>query len=305
MNLDYLKTYLEVVKLGSFSEVARKLNISQPAVSFQIQKLERELGARLIDRAQKSITLTAAGKRLLRFAESVEGERELLRHDLDELREEICGELVISASTIPGEYLLPSILAEFKAIHPATRAQVVVSDSLGVIGGVRDGSYDVGFCGLVPDDRELASFCVAGDEIVLIVFPGHPFYGREEVSLAELEAEPLIFREKNSGTQRNLENFLAKEGFDIRKWESAMVLSTSQAVVSAVEAGAGIAFVSNLAIRKSTALGMVRQVKVSGLRMNRDFYCIYRSGSLVTRLLEEFVTFVQINPRSERRGKSN
>ena len=132
MNLDYLRTYLEVIRLGNFSEVARKLSISQPAVSFQIQKLEQDLGVRLIDRSKKVITMTEAGKRLLRFAESVEKERDHLRHDIDQLREEVTGNLVVTASTIPGEFLLPSILSEFKALHPAIRAQVVVSDSLTV-----------------------------------------------------------------------------------------------------------------------------------------------------------------------------
>ena len=72
MNLDYLKTYVEVVRQGSFSDVAKKLSISQPAVSFQIQKLERELGVRLIDRSQKTVTMTEAGRRVYAFAESVE-----------------------------------------------------------------------------------------------------------------------------------------------------------------------------------------------------------------------------------------
>ena len=85
MNLDYLKTYLEVIKLGSFSEVAKKLAISQPAVSFQIQKLEQDLGVRLLDRSQKAITVTEAGKRFLRFAEAVEEARDHLQHDLDQL----------------------------------------------------------------------------------------------------------------------------------------------------------------------------------------------------------------------------
>ena len=89
MNLEYLKTYIELIETGSFSKVAKKLSISQPAVSFQIQKLERDLGVRLIDRGQKAITITEAGKRLLRFAESVEEERGHLRHDLDQLREEV------------------------------------------------------------------------------------------------------------------------------------------------------------------------------------------------------------------------
>ena len=294
MNLDNLKTFLEVVKLGSFSEVAKKLAISQPAVSFQIQKLEQELGIRLIDRTQRAITLTAAGKRLLRFAESVESEREHLQHDLAQMREEVSGDLLIAASTIPGEFLLPPLLAKFKQMHPAVRVQVAISDSLTVINGVRDNAYEIGFCGMTPEGQDLESLKVAEDEIVLIVFPEHPFARRSEVTPAELEGEPLIFREATSGTQRNLETHLSRAGLDLRKWVPTLILGTTQAVVSAVAAGAGIAFVSNLAIKKSLALGLVRQVGVSGLSLNRDFYCIYRQERVVSRLLEEFITFVQI-----------
>lgn len=292
MNLDYLKTYLEVIRLGSFSEVARKLSISQPAVSFQIQKLEQDLGVRLIDRGQKAVTMTEAGKRLLRFAESVEKERDQLWHELDRLREEVTGNLVVAASTIPGEFLLPSILGEFKALHPAIRAQVVVSDSLTVISGVRDGAYEVGFCGIAPEGQGLEAFKIAEDEIVLIVFPEHPFTERREVSPAELEGEPLIFREETSGTQQSLQTLLSRSGLDLGKWVPNLLLGTTQAVVSAVEARAGIAFVSNLAIKKSLALDLLRIVKVEGLTLKRDFFCIYRKERIVSRLLEEFITFV-------------
>jgi DNA-binding transcriptional LysR family regulator len=292
VNLDYLKTYLEVIRLGSFSEVARKLSISQPAVSFQIQKLEQDLGVRLIDRGQKAVTMTEAGKRLLRFAESVEKERDQLWHELDRLREEVTGNLVVAASTIPGEFLLPSILGEFKALHPAIRAQVVVSDSLTVISGVRDGAYEVGFCGIAPEGQGLEAFKIAEDEIVLIVFPEHPFTERREVSPAELEGEPLIFREETSGTQQSLQTLLSRSGLDLGKWVPNLLLGTTQAVVSAVEARAGIAFVSNLAIKKSLALDLLRIVKVEGLTLKRDFFCIYRKERIVSRLLEEFITFV-------------
>ena len=294
MNLDYLETFRAVVKHGSFSEVAKRLSISQPAVSFQIQKLERDLGVRLIDRTQRVIMLTAAGKCLLLFAESVEKERAQLRHELDDLRDEVSGDLLIASSTIPGEFILPSLLAGFKELHPAVRAQVAVSDSLAVIDGVRDNTYEIGFCGITPEGEELEHIEVAEDEIVLIVFPEHPFAARGEVSLAELEGEPLIFREGNSGTQRNLERLVAKAGFDTRKWTPHLVLGSTQAIVSAVEARAGIAFISNLAIKKSLALGLVRQITVTGLRLTRDFYCIYRKGRGFSRLLEEFVSFVRV-----------
>jgi len=298
MNLEYLKTYLEVVKLGSFSEVAKKLSISQPAVSFQIQKLERDLGVRLIDRGQKTITLTDAGKRLFRFAEVVEKEQTRLTRDLEQLREEVTGDIIIAASTIPGEMLLPSILGEFRALHPAVCARVEVSDSLTVISGVQGGDYDVGFCGIAPEGKELHYFKVAEDEIVLIVFPAHSFAGRKKVSPLELEGEPFIFREETSGTQRNVNQLLAKAGLDIAKWSPCLVLGTSQSVVSAVESKVGIAFVSSLAIKKSLALGLVKQVSVEGIKLKRDFYCIYRRERVVSRLLSEFIAFVQA--RAER-----
>jgi len=293
MNLDYLRTYVEVIKLGSFSEVAKKLSISQPAVSFQIQKLERDLGLRLIDRGQKTITLTDAGKRLLRFAEVVERERASLARDLEQLREEVTGNIIIAASTIPGEVLLPPILGEFQALHPTVGAQVEVSDSMTVISRVQEGAYDVGFSGIAPEGKELDYFKIAEDEIVLIVFPEHPFAQREDVSFLELEGEHLILREETSGTQQSLKSLLTKAGLSIEKWSPNLVLGTTQAVVSAVEARVGIAFVSNLAIKKSLALGLVKEVAVEGLKLRRDFYCIYRQERVVSRLLGEFIAFVQ------------
>jgi len=293
MNLDYLRTYLEVIKSGSFSEVARKLSISQPTVSFQIQKLERDLGVRLIDRSKKTIIMTEAGKRLLRFAEFVEEERARLLDDVEQLREEVAGDLVITASTVPGEFLIPAILSEFKAQHPAVGIQVAVSDYLTVINDVQNGAYEVGFCGAMPEGQDLESFKIAEDEIVLIVFPEHPFANRPEVSPMEVVGEPLIFREETSGTQRSVESQLLEAGFNLGQGAPKLILGTTQAVVSAVEAKAGIAFVSSLAIKKSCALGLVKVVEVEGLRLRRDFFCIYREERIVSRLLGEFVAFVQ------------
>jgi DNA-binding transcriptional LysR family regulator len=294
MNIEHLKTFQEIVRLGSFSEVARKLGISQPAVSFQIQKLEQELGIRLIDRSQRTITLTQAGQRLLRFAETVAAEREVLTKDLDQLREDISGDLHIAASTIPGEFLMPTLLAEFKKRHPAVKIRLDVSDSLTVMEKTRDNTCEIGFCGVPPEGKDLVSFRIAGDEIVLIVPPGHPFSRKGEVAPDEMEVEPLIFREATSGTQRSLENLLAGAGIDTSKWVPNMVLGSSQSVVSAVAAGAGIAFVSNLAIKNCLAQGSVRQVSVKGPRLARDFYCVYRQERIVSRLLEGFINFIQM-----------
>lgn len=288
-----MRTYIEVVRAGSFSEVAKKLSISQPAVSFQIQKLERDLAVRLIDRRQKTIALTEAGKRLLRFAEYVEDGRVQLERDLERLRDEVIGELVIAASTIPGEFLLPVILSEFKTRHPGASVTVVASDSSTVVSGVREGRYEVGFCGVRPEGQDLDLFKMAEDEIVLIAFPEHPYARRKKVALVELETEPLICRAKTSGTQQAIESLLSKAGLEPERLVRSLVLGSTQAVVSAVEAGAGIAFVSNLALKKSLALGLVVPVEVEGVRLKRDFFCIYRRERVVSRLVDEFIAFVR------------
>jgi DNA-binding transcriptional LysR family regulator len=293
MNIEQLYTFQEVARLGSFSEVAKKLGLSQPAVSFQIQKLEQELGIRLIDRSQRAVTLTAAGKRLLAFAEAVDMEREHLKYDLEQMRDEVAGDLLISASTIPGEYLLPPLLAKFKQLHPAVKIQVDVSDSLTVIGRVGGNKAEIGFCGAAPEGRDLEFFRIAGDEIVLIVPPEHPFVKKGEIDPAELAGEPFIFREPTSGTQRSLQDLLAKAGVDIRKWPPHLVLGSTQAVMLAVAAGAGVAFISDLAV-KSLAPGRVVPVGVRGLKLDRAFFCVYRKERIVSRLHREFISFIRI-----------
>jgi len=299
MNIEHLYTFQEVVRLGSFSEVAKKFGISQPAVTFQIQKLEQELGIRLIDRSQRAFTPTAAGKRLLLFAEAVDIEREHLERELEKMREDIAGDLLIGASTIPGEYLLPPLLAKFKQRHPAVRIQVDISDSARVIAGIADGTYEVGFCGTTPEGQYLDYFRIASDEIVLIVPPEHPFAKKREIAADELAGQPFIFRETTSGTQRSLEDRLSQAGLDIRKWVPQLILGSTQAVVLAVAAGAGIAFVSDLATRGRVD---VKQVAVRGLRLTRDFFCVYRKERIVSRLNEEFINYIRIGASHDGRA---
>ncbi len=293
MNLDHLKSYIEVIRTGSFSEVAKRLSISQPAVSFQIQKLEQDLGVRLIDRRQKKLTLTEPGKRLMQFAEVVQAEYTSLLADMEQLREEVVGNLVVSASTIPGDFMLPPILSEFKKIHPTVQIQVVISDSGKVIENVENGTYDVGFCGIAPEDPEIETVKMGTDEIVLIVFPDHPFAGRKSVSFMEIVEEPLIVREESSGTQKSVNELMKQAGYDLSLCKTALTLGTTQAVVSAVEAQSGIAFVSSYAIQKSLSLGLVKTVGIGNLTLKRDFYCIYRKERMASRLLEEFVSYIR------------
>jgi len=297
MNLEYLKTFLNVKRVGSFSEVAKRLGMSQPAVSFQIGKLERELGVRLFERGHGGISLTPAGERLVDFAEATEKAVVALERDIETLREDVVGDLDISAGTIPGEYILPGLLAEFKTRHPAVRITVNVSDSRKVVDGVRRGRYAVGFCGMPPDEPELDSFPFAADEIALVADAHHPLAAVARVSLDALEGETFVSRAATSGTQVSLKDLISRAGYDIRAWQTSMVLGSTQAVISAVESGAGLAFVSSLALERSLAAGTLKRIRVDGINLARRFYCVYRQDSLTSRLMTEFVAFMrQVTP---------
>ncbi len=301
MNLDYLVTFKELAQLKNFSEVALKLGVSQPAVSFQIQKLEQAFDIRLINRTQKAIGLTAAGSRLLEFIESLESNLALLNTDFERMRQDISGELSVVASTIPSEFLLPPLLSKFKRMHSSVQIKVHTCDSLTAIRDVLNGEYEVGFCGVRPEGVGLESFRIADDEIVLIVHPEHPFAKRSWVAFPEIEGEPLISRNETSGTQLSLESTQSGSKGKPIKLKPHLVLGSTQAVISAVEAGSGIAFVSRSAISNSLALGLIRQVRVKGFSLKRNFYCFYVDGRVVSRLIREFISFI----RSESSGHND
>jgi DNA-binding transcriptional LysR family regulator len=237
--------------------------------------------------------MTEAGKRLLVFAELFDKEHQILSRDFEHLREGLAGDLDIAASTMPGDFLLPPILGEFKRLHPAVDIQVEVTDSAKVIEAVKSSEYDIGFCGVFPEDQDLEVTKIAEDEIIPIVFPEHPFAGRKAVSFMDITAEPLIFREPTSGTQRSAEALLLDAGFDLSKCKPTLVLGTTEAVVTAVEAKSGIAFVSNLATKKSIALSLIKEVRVEGVALKRDFFYIYKKQRIISRLLEELISFIK------------
>ncbi|MFQ6058375.1 MAG: selenium metabolism-associated LysR family transcriptional regulator [Anaerolineae bacterium] len=304
LSTSYLKSFLEIVKRGSFTEAAKGLRVTQPAVSLQIQRLEAELGTTLFERRESGVVLTPAGEEFYRFAQKVMAERERMLDRLAQLREEVYGELILAASTVPGEYILPRILSGFKARYPAVDITVSISDSAIVLDRLVADECHFGFVGFATEHRGVEFFKIAEDEIVLVVPPDHPFADHPFVALGDLAKEPLVRREIGSGTMESTRCSLRAAGLDLDRCPVAVVLDSAQAVMSAVEAGLGISFVSRLAASKSLELGHLRVVPIEGLSMKRDILCAYRPARMNTRLLEEFLSFVRHWSTSELGGVS-
>ncbi len=300
MNLDYMQTLLALVRLGSFSAVAKESGMTQPAISFQIQKIEQTLNVRLLNRSSRKVSLTDAGKRVLKYAEIADIEYQKLLRDLEILREELVGELSIASSSTPGEYIVPALLGKFINEHPAITSSVEVMDSQTVLEGVSNGTYEIGFCGSVPPkNKDLKYFKVGSDRIKLIVSPDHPFAKMNSITYSMLENEPMITRDVSSGTRQSLERMIKQAGFDPALMNNRITLGSARSQITAVASGSGSAFVSSYALADSRACGNIKTVKISDLNLVRDFYCVYLDDSVNSRILREFIDFVKDSSTSE------
>ncbi|MDY7041177.1 MAG: selenium metabolism-associated LysR family transcriptional regulator [Chloroflexota bacterium] len=294
MQLAYLRTFVEVVQRGSFSAAAQALGISQPAVSQQMRRLEGELGVELLLRGGRGLMgLTASGEVVLNFARSMLAAYDALRAELQRLEAGIAGTLRLAASTTPGEYLVPQLLAAFRAQYPEVDVRVTVSDTADVVQRVMSGECDLGFIGAPVEGPGLVLEWLAADEIVLAVYPGHPFAGRERVSWKSLLAQPLIMREEGSGTRRTVERILTTWGKELPRESVALTLGSTQAVVQAIRDGLGIGFVSAFAITRVPPAERLPVVGIEGLTFTRDLFIVYEESRVARPLLREFVAFAR------------
>ena len=179
MNIDHMTTYLEVVKRGSFSGAAKHLGLTQPGVSQQIRRLENDVGVPLLDRRERRVVMTGAGREFQRFASRVLAARSDFDEKLKDLTGQVSGRLALGASTVPGEFILPGLLAAFIALHPAVEASVEIGDTGNITDMVRTAECDLGFVGARVSHRGMKQEPFLEDELVLIVPSSHRLQRRK------------------------------------------------------------------------------------------------------------------------------
>ncbi|MDI6891733.1 MAG: selenium metabolism-associated LysR family transcriptional regulator [Actinomycetota bacterium] len=291
MNLSYFKTFLTVVEKKSFSGAAKALNLSQPAISFQIQTIEKEYGEILLDRSGSKIVPTEAGKIFSYFAKEILRANDMLGESLDEFRGIVRGRLKIGASTIPGEYVLPRLLGKFKQKFPEVQPTLEISDTKEIIEKLGAHEIDIGFVGAHPKKGTLKVERFAADELILILPPDHSLKSRKRLGFQEIIKEPFILREIGSGTRKTLEGALNGQGLSLEDLNVTMELGSTQAILTAVEGGLGISILSRWAAKKALKLKTVRTVPLE-TSISRDLYLIYDERRFLSRAQREFIDFV-------------
>lgn len=296
MNLRYLHTFEIVAASPSLTGAAQRLGLTQSAVSLQLQKLEAEFGAQLVERSHQPLRLTAAGEELLARARSLLGGFESAVDAVQRVATDVAGTLRLTASSTPGEHLVPAILADFLEQYPRARADLVVTDTEGAYALVVAGRASFGFVGARRDDLGLTHEVLARDEVILVgpPSPRSPRGDAGSVAIEDLVSLPLVVREEGSGTLAALGQGLRTAGAQAVGSGVRLVAGSATAQLNAVRAGAGYAFVSRRAAADRLKAGSVREVAVIGLHLVRDIYVAYDAGRIAGALRCTFLEYLRL-----------
>ena len=265
--LEQLVILRAVAKGGSFKNAAQSLFLTQPAVSLQIQNLEKQLKTNLFDRTKKQIELTEAGTLLLRYSNRILALCEESSRVLDDLSELQSGKLVIGASQTTGTYLMPKIIGLFQQKYPNINVQLNVDSTRKVAWHLMNRQVDIGIVGgKIPKElRKILEITpYVEDELALIVPPSHPYVKLECIKKEDLYDLKFISLNSYSTIRTVVDDTLSKNGIDVTRLKVEMELNSIEAIKNAVQSSLGAAFVSVSAITKELELNL-SSFTVSGI----------------------------------------
>jgi len=289
MNIAELEALKAVAETGSFTRAADRLGMSQPGLSRQIQRLERELGTRLLERRGTGAILTDAGRESMQFAIRTISDFDALVSRFGPDPSALSGVIRIVASSTPAEYLVPALVSEFTQEHVGISVEVLVADSAQVARTLGDRQADLGLSGMPSSSVGYSSIPMAKDEVVLAVSTSHRFADQRSITIDQLRDENIIEREGGSGTWQTVVQALSASGIELPEHKVSMTLGSTQAVVAAVEQNLGVGFVTQHAVASHSNVVAVR---IDGVSLERDLSLIYETGRVRGRHTQAFIDFV-------------
>ncbi|MGC2404723.1 MAG: LysR family transcriptional regulator [Acidobacteriaceae bacterium] len=278
----------------NFRVAAEELLLTQSAVTQQIKALESELDTPLFDRGGGRVTLTAAGAALVPFANRLSDLAEEARQAVAAASGASAGRLALGASQTIGQYLLPRLIAGFLQQNAEVEISVLGGNTQTILEALVEHRVQLCLVEGPPMRRDVHLQPFMEDHMVCVVPAGHP-WADEEVSREQLQQATLVTRELGSGSRRIVEQALEKAGLDPRKLRVAMTFDSTEGLLSAVEAGLGIAFVSRWAVRNQLSLGTLKLARVRDLNLARMFSLATVAGPEPAGLTGRFHRFVLEN----------
>ena len=282
MEFKQLEAFVAVVNYGSFSEAARKLYLTQPTISAHIRSLEEELHARLIIRTTKKLTITTKGYQLYDSAFRILDIRNNLLENFTGSRKQI---IDLAASTIPSSYLLPELLAGFGRMYPDVYFHSWQTDSSGAINRVLDGTVDLALTGQNTGDDSCIFIPFCQDNMV-IATPVNDHYlnlkqKEQSVVFQDFIKDPVIIREKGSGTKKKMDIFLENAGIEPSSLNVVARMNDLESIKKSIVNGLGF---SILSARSVVDLQKTKQILLFPLEESahkRSFYIVYSKNRIL------------------------
>lgn len=289
-----LSVFLAVAEEGSFSGAAKKLELTQPTVSFHIDNLEKKLGCPLVERTAKGTALTVYGDVLFANLAKAEVLLKTAENQLKAMVEGAAGRITVGASTVPAEYILPGLAAAFLRKNPGLDIDLRTGDSLAILEGLAAGQFPLAVVGSPPGEG-CQTRPLWQDELVLVAHPALAARLGDRPTLAEALALPLVARGQSSGSMRSVFTALAARGFGRDKLRIAFQVSGNEALKAAIASQAGGGFISRWAISEELAAGRLAIIPLPDLKVIRTFYAVCRPP-LLPACVQLFWDFLLASP---------
>lgn len=287
-----IQVFHAVARLLSFTKAAEALNMTQPAVTFQIRQLEEDFNVRLFDRGHNRIALTEAGERVFDYAARILELYEEMAESVRELTGEITGTLTVGASTTIAEYLLPNLLGAFKRQHADLSIRLEVGNTERIVRMVERNEIDLGFVeGGVQNKLLLVETCLM-DELVAIAAPDVALGEQDAIACDRLVGLPFVSREAGSGTRAVIVEYLADQSMSEDDLMISLELGSPEAIKGAVEAGMGISIVSRAILNKELQLGTL-MVRSLSPKLTRPFSFVRQRQKFRHGVIEEFLDYAR------------
>ena len=296
INLKQLEAFVATAEYSSFTKAAEELFLTQSTVSSHISTLEKTLGIRLIQRsARQRVALTEEGERVYRDAKDILERCQALQ-DLKNHGQQ--NQLVIGASSVPGQCLMPEIMGDYLSLHPDCRYVQLRGDSIRIHQYLAQGKARLGFVGVASNPREYHYHPVAEDRLVLITANKEPYQTlhRSGTSGLELLDRPMILREESSGTRQEMERCLRNMEISPESLNVIAQIDNPEAIRSSISRGLGVSIMSVLAAREYLLAGRLLSFELGDQGAYRNIYLTWRKDAALSPAEQTFLEFVQGRP---------
>ena len=290
MDIHHIKVFASVYRRRSFSRAAEELNLSQPTVSDHVRALEDELNCKLFDRLPRKVIPTKEAAVLIGKAQEIIERVEGFRDVLGELRKDLSGHVIVGASTIPGTYILPGLAAAFRKKNAAILFEVVVSDSRAIIDKVAGDDLLIGVVGAKLESRQVDYKSFLDDELIAVTSDSYD--ARKNISISDLTGLPIVMREQGSGTRREFEKILEREGIDFQHLNVIGIFGSTDAVKQAVKEGMGVSIISRRSVKDELKCGSLKEITIKDVNMRRQFHIITHRKRTLPHLYKVFMEYL-------------